>query len=83
MDSDKKEQFLEDEYERLVSLVGKEKADKYYAETNYPFKIIGSAIIEKLVRDIYTSLPRSVKIIVVIFYCLLLLSLINYLFDTY
>ncbi|WP_439183162.1 hypothetical protein [Carboxylicivirga taeanensis] len=53
----KKEKFLEDEYERLVSLVGKEKADKYFAERNYPFRIIGDAIIQKLIKDVYSALP--------------------------
>ncbi len=36
-----------EEYERLKEIVGKEKADKYFEELNYPVRAIGLAILSK------------------------------------
>ncbi len=60
-----------EEYERLKEIVGKEKADKYFEELNYPVRAIGLAILSKQLKDFYYRYPILSKILLVI--CIVLL----------
>ncbi|MBR8536415.1 hypothetical protein KDU71_12655 [Carboxylicivirga sediminis] len=75
--TENREKFLNDEYERLKSLVGKEKADKHFANGNYPGKVISGAILDKAIKDLYNAIPTWLKIIVFLIIVFVLASIIN------
>jgi hypothetical protein len=82
-EKERREKFLKDEYERLKSIVGKEKADKHFANGNYPGKVISGAILEKAIKDFYNEIPTVLKVFLFLIIVFLLAVIINALFFAY